>query len=273
MCIGGIVFSLVSDSDLSLTVPPANKAFLISDGVPDIALQAKFGAIPSLELEDELFHTNGAWQLYRSKDKLVLYFCTGEIERTPYKVAIMEPDFSTGVIHSRLKESLQENYFDPLNYPLDELLVINFLSRKKGMLVHACGVDYHGQGLLFLGTSGAGKTTLAELFRGEPGITILSDDRIIIRDMGDSYRIYGTPWHGDANIALPMSAPLNRILFLAHDNENRLTEIHHTDAISRLLVCSFPTFWDADGMGYTLELCERLSARVPCYELGFVRQR
>jgi len=36
------------------------------------------------------------------------------------------------------------------------------------------------------------------------------------------------------------------------------------------LVRSFPTFWDGEGMRYTLDLCERLSIRVPCYELGFV---
>ncbi|MFC2071552.1 hypothetical protein ACFLUU_02380 [Chloroflexota bacterium] len=273
LSLGDIVFSLISDSSLNLTVSQAHKVFFVSEGEPDIILEAEFGAVPPLELEEEVFRTEEVWRLYWSRGKWLLYFRdfrADEHESTPYKVAILEPDFSYGKIHSRIKESEEENYFNPLNYPLDELLVVNLLSRGKGILVHACAVVYQGQGWLFLGTSGAGKSTLTELWKGEPGVTLLSDDRIIIRDMGDSYRIYGTPWHGNAEIASPLSAPLNRIFFLAHDHENRLTPVQRVDAASRLLVRSFPTFWDAEGMQYTLGLCERLSARVPCHELGFI---
>ena len=270
LSLGGIVLSLATDDGLGLTVPPTHKAFLVSEGEPDITLWAEFGAVPPLELEEELFRTGGVWGLYRSRDKLVLHFCAWELETTPYKIAVMEPDFRAGTIRSRIKESGQKNYFNPLNYPLDELLVLNFLSRGKGMLVHACAVDYRGQGWLFLGTSGAGKTTLTNLWKGEPGVTLLSDDRIIIRETEDGYRIYGTPWHGNAEIASPLSAPLSRVYFLAHDGENRLTPVQGADAASRLLVRSFPTFWDSEGMKYTLGLCEHLSTRVPCYELGFV---
>jgi hypothetical protein len=138
------------------------------------------------------------------------------------------------------------------------------------MLVHACAVDYRGQGWLFLGTSGAGKTTLSHLWKEEAGVTILSDDRIIIRETENGYRIYGTPWHGNAEIVSPLSVPLSRIFFLVHDRENRITPVLGADAASRLLVRSFPTFWGSDGMRYTLELCGRLSSYVPCYELGFV---
>ncbi len=101
-------------------------------------------------------------------------------------------------------------------------------------------------------------------------MTILSDDRIIIRDVDDGYQIYGTPWHGDAKVASPQSVPLSRILFLAHDRENRLTPLEHIDATSRLLVRCFPTFWDAEGMQYTMGLSDRIVAEIPCHELGFV---
>jgi len=270
LSLGGIVFSLITDGDLGLTVPPVHNAFLVSEGEPDITLRAEFGAVPPLELEEELFRTGGVWGLYRSSDKLVLHFCARELETTPYKIAIMEPGLHAGTIYSRSKESKQNNCFNPLNYPLDELLVLSILSKGMGMLVHACAVEYRGQGWLFPGTSGAGKTTLSNLWKEEPGVTILSDDRIIIRETEDGYRIYGTPWHGNAEIASPLSAPLSGIFFLVHDHENRMTPVQGADVASRLLVRSFPTFWDSDGMRYTLELCERLNTRIPCYELGFV---
>ena len=268
--LGGIVFSLESNGGPDLTVSPDCKAFLTSEGEPDVVLRASFGVLPAVALEEEVFHTDGLWSLYRSQGKLVFHFWSRDLESTPHKLAVIEPDFGAGDIYTRIRESEQEGCFNPLNYPLDELLVLSVLSRDRGMVVHACAVDYRGQGWLFLGTSGAGKTTLANLWREESGVTLLSDDRVIIRDMGDSYRIYGTPWHGTAGIALPQSVPLSRIFFLAHDHENRLTPVQHADAASRILVRCFPTFWDAEGMNYTLGLCERLSARIPSHELGFV---
>ncbi len=268
--LGGIVLSVVTSGRLDLTVPSTHKAFLVSEGEPDIALRAEFGAIPPLELEEELFRTRGVWRLYRSGDKRVLHFCDWEVTTKPQKVAIMEPDFHAGTIYSRIRGSEQKNQFIPLYYPLDEILVVNFLSKGNGMLVHACAVEYRGQGWLFLGTSGAGKSTLSNLWKEEPGVTLLSDDRIIIRETKDGYRIYGTPWHGNAEISSPVGAPLSRIFFLVHDHENSLTPVQGADVASRLLVRSFPTFWDSEGMRYTLDLCEGLSIRVPCYELGFV---
>ena len=270
LSVGNIIFSLLSDSNRCLTVAPAAKSFLVSEGEPDITLRAEFGAVPSIPLEEEVFDTGESWSLYRSNGRLVFDFLSRELESTPHKIAVIDPDFNAGIIYTRIGETGQEGYFNPLNYPLDELLVISRLSRGEGILVHACGVDYQGQGLLFLGTSGAGKSTLANLWKGEPEVKLLSDDRIIIRDMGSSYRIYGTPWHGNADIASPLSTPISSIFFLAHGYENRLTRVQPTYAASRLLVCSFPTFWDAKGMEYTLELCARLSTCVPCFELGLV---
>jgi hypothetical protein len=268
--LGGIIFSVISECSLGLTLPTPNRAFMVSEGSPEVILKARFGAVPSLEMEEELFKTDGVWGLYRSGDKQVLHFCAYEMESIPYKLAVMESDFTAGTIYTRSKESGNENCFDPLNYPLDEVLIVNLMSRGRGMLVHAAAVEYHGQGWLFLGTSGAGKTTLSRLWQQEPDAKLLSDDRIIIRNKGEHYYIYGTPWHGNAEIASPLSTQLKAIFFLAHDNKNRLTPVRSMDAASRMLVRTFPTFWDAKGMQYTLELSERLCTRTPCFELGFI---
>jgi hypothetical protein len=43
--------------------------------------------------------------------------------------------------------------------------------------------------------------------------------------------------------------------------------------VQQLLQCSFPPFWEAAGMEYTLELFSELSAAVPCYQLDFKPDR
>ena len=119
-------------------------------------------------------------------------------------------------------------YFDeskpiyPLEYPLDELLMIHRLACGEGVEMHAVGiVDEAGLGHLFLGHSGAGKSTTARLWKSESNAQILSDDRIILRVRDGRIWMYGTPWHGDAGIASPESAPLSRLYLLEHSNHTR----------------------------------------------------
>jgi len=64
--------------------------------------------------------------------------------------------------------------------------------------------------------------------------------------------------------------PLERVFIIQHADENRAVPLIPLDATSRLLVRSFPTFWDQKGMTFTLEFLSQLSQAVPCYELGFV---
>ena len=95
--------------------------------------------------------------------------------------------------------------------------MIHRLSRGEGVEVHAVGIsDEQGRGHLFLGHSGAGKSTTARLWIDRPGVRILSDDRIILRVREGRIWMYGTPWHGDAGIASPDCAPLDEIYLLEH---------------------------------------------------------
>ena len=95
----------------------------------------------------------------------------------------------------------------PLGYPLMPLLWTLLLGRlgedEAGLLCHACGVvTPAGDGLLFAGFSGAGKSTTSRLWRAAcPDATVLSDDRVILRrDLSSptGFTLHGTPWHGDA---------------------------------------------------------------------------
>ena len=79
-----------------------------------------------------------------------------------------------------------------------ELLMINYLARGHGVIIHACGIDNNGIGMLFAGESGAGKSTLANLWNQEAGVAVLSDDRTLVRQIDGEWWLFGTPWHGEA---------------------------------------------------------------------------
>ena len=159
---------------------------------------------------------------------------------------------------------------DPLEYPLDEILMVHLLSFDRGVLLHACGIEYNDGGIVFVGVSGSGKSTIANLYKKIKEVNILSDDRIIVRRQNTSFYIYGTPWHGDSGVCSQRKTPLKAIFFLKHSPQNFCRRLSSVDAVSRLFVCSFPTFWDKRGLEYTLSVCSHLAEDTPCYELGFV---
>jgi hypothetical protein len=120
-----------------------------------------------------------------------------------------------------------------------------------------------------LGQSGAGKTTIAKLWEKEPGVTILSDDRIILRKMENTIWMYGTPWHGDAMLASPSRAPITTIHFLQKGQKNELISQEPTNSITSLFACSFPLFYNRGALDFTLGFLEDVVRNVPCYELKF----
>ena len=100
--------------------------------------------------------------------------------------------------------------------------MVHLLARGHGVEVHGGGVVMpDGRGWLFVGVSGAGKTTLSRMWCAEPDVRVLSDERIILREEGGEIWMYGTPWHGDGHIAEPGRARLDRVFFLRHGPRQR----------------------------------------------------
>lgn len=248
-------------------IPRTYKPFLF-DGQPDVTLQVYHGSIPSCEWGTLVFDPGGNWSLYQDDKKWVIPVSPPGSSKL-WRLALFDLDFCSGEVYVRSRETEQASFY-PLAYPLDEVLMVNLLSRGRGVLLHACGISYGGRGTIFAGTSGAGKSTLATLWEGREEVTLLSDDRVIVRQRNGRFWIYGTPWHGDARAASPDAVPLERIFIIRHGSENRAIPLSPLNATSCLLVRSFPAFWDAEGMAFTLEFLGQLSQAVPCYELGFV---
>jgi hypothetical protein len=170
------------------------------------------------------------------------------------------------------EEGLQDagTAFLPFVHPVDGVIFINLLPSCSGLLLHACGVDDHGRGYLFTGRSGDGKSTTATLWSCEPGVKVLSDERIIIMENGEKFDAYGTPWHGQVKVCDPGKFEVEKIFFLEHAEKNYARTISSEEAAGRLFVRCLPTFWDREGMELSLSLIERIVKKVPCYEFGFV---
>jgi hypothetical protein len=254
-------------STASEAVEPGYQLFT-SEASPDVVLEHHWQDPPGLKGWEKVFDNQGVWQLYQRGNEHAYALFSPIYGPAPYKLAIFQPDYSSGEIYT------SRSYFDrlpfPLRYPLAELLMINLLGQGRGVLLHACAVRDDESGLLFSGVSGAGKSTTARLWESQPSATLLSDDRIIVREKDSVFWIYGTPWHGDARVASPLAVPLERIFILRHAPQNQALRLKPFDLAARLFVRCFPPFWDQTGVEFSLQLLDRLCQSVPGYELGFV---
>jgi hypothetical protein len=261
------------DSAPGLTVSDTSSRFLVHPGdtdEPDVTIRVQRAPHLTQPPGDMLFDSGGIWRMYRERDDFLLSFVSTALGTAPYRLARFDTSFTRGTISVNGVCTPDGAAIAPLEYPLDELIMINLLARGRGVEMHACAViDPDGSAYLFAGQSEAGKSTSARLWHHE-GATVLSDDRVVLRLRDGAVWVYGTPWHGEQDFACPASAPLTRIFFLAHGPGNSLRPAGGAGAAARLFTCCFPPFHDHAGLDFTLGLLGRIVDLVPCFELTFV---
>ena len=217
--------------------------------------------MPCFTSFEKQFETSQSWSMYGNSDAKYIVFRSPGSSNEPEWVAKIYADLKHVDVFCKSSTN-------PLRYPLDQILLINLLV-GRGLIIHAAGVVIDGKGYLFAGPSGAGKSTICGLFKEGGSITMLSDDRIVIEKKDDDFLMFGTPWPGDAGIAVNESAGLHGIFFLNHSLKNIIKEISHRDALANLCKVASLPWYDSAELQRSLDFCEDLLKKVKAYDLHF----
>jgi hypothetical protein len=271
--VGGVSLSLVARGSDDILLDRSLDAFRTQDSSPNIRLEV--GWQHTLPVRQQpIFDSQSLWALYREDEDFVFSFTSALLGSHPYKCLRIDESFRSGeMVLSR--EALEPyRTVCPLEYPADELLITNYLARHGlGVEVHGCGlIDGETGGHLFLGHSGAGKSTTTRLWQSLRNAEILSDDRIILRLHNGELWMHGTPWHGEAALASPNKAKLSRIFILQHGEENIISALTASHAVGELFARSFPPFHSPAGLERSIEFLHAVVKTVPCYEFRFLPQ-
>jgi len=277
LSIGDITFRTVSDDRrLALRASGPLAAFSADSGRADVVIRAGWTDRPAESGGRMLFDSGGAWQLHLADGGFLFTFRSSLGGPAPYKTARFNPAFSDGEVQlsRRHFESHLPDAAYPLQYPLDELLMIHLLAQGKGVEIHGCGVlDAIGRAYLFVGQSGAGKSTIARLWCGHAGVTLLSDERVVLRTDRNPIAVYGTPWQGDAQLASPQHGDLAAVFFLNRGVTHTVVPVRAAQAAARLFSCAFLPFHTAAAVDRTMTAVQQVASDTPCYDLSFAPDR
>lgn len=250
----------------ALRLPRPLSRFAVRRG-GDIRLE--LSAAPAPAPGPLLFESGGLWRVHRRGGRLLYLFHEPRPGAPLERALHIDRGLRRGTLHLP-RERWREPAGFALGYPLDELLFQHRLAREGALELHACGLALGSQAVLLCGSSGAGKTTSARLWlRRRRGVTVLSDDRIVVRSRGGAFRAHGTPWHGSGRWARAADCPLAAVFFLRHAPRSAARRLDRATAAGELFARAFPPAWDRRGIAAVLASCDRLAAGVPCFSLGF----
>lgn len=134
--------------------------------------------------------------------------------------------------------------------------------------LHSSLISYQNHGLMFLGPSGIGKTTQAELWNKYRDALIINGDVVFVQETEDAFLGWGTPWHGSSPYCENTSAPVSALIVLKQAEKNSIRELTGFEKVTAVSESVFYPRWLENGMELCLETLDHLLSRLPVYELS-----
>ena len=135
---------------------------------------------------------------------------------------------------------------------------------KDTLCIHAAVVSCGGKGYLFLGPSGTGKSTHAQLWlKHFEGTELVNDDNPVVR----GGVVYGSPWSGKTPCYRNVSYPIGGIVRLSQAPYNKIRRLSGIEAYVDLAESVGGKVWDSrisEGFHQTMN---KLASTVPMWHL------
>ncbi len=247
--------------------------------IDDVDVQITLGERESgdLRIDGELQEESDGWQFYHSdqtgwdcikKRSKPLEELEGEQDHSPYSSRLKITNDMKNVeayfhVHDRHKHTAcgWRN--------MDLLFLSLYFPFRKRLLFHSSAVSLDGNGYLFIGESGSGKSTIARQFQ-DAGAIVLSDERNVTYVENGQPFVHGTWLHSDFLANSDLLVPLKGIFLLNQAEENQVVRIaslqekyfHLLRFVTRQLT---PPYWWEN----TLAQIERLNLFASMYNLSF----
>jgi hypothetical protein len=210
-------------------------------------------------------HKTNFWSIWRYKSELFIK-----------SIFPLCPDESNAILEFSLQKREWDLWIDcpwkevdPLEYPLDGLVLYYLTVINGDIMIHASGINHSGKGYMFSGVSGKGKSTIATLWEKSRAF-IIHDDRLIIRRTDSGYRMYNTPVYNNDE---PRNSPLDRIFIIDHATSNRILPVTGAVAVSLVMANCIQHNWGSEIIARLLGSVSIMCETIPVKKLYFKPDR
>lgn len=232
-------------------------------------------SLPDLDLlkNAHLVYNKRPWAIY-SYGKSWIYLAIGpkKIHAKANAVAVFNQEHTrVRIFHKNENVIHRGNLATLTGFPSDQIMMSRVLADRQGCYLHSSGLILNGQGILFVGRSGAGKSTVVKMLK-HYGV-VLSDDRNIVRRWPDGHRVHGTWSHGEVPLVSNRQAPLRAILFIEKARKNKIIPVTDKNYIlHQLLNRVVRPFCDQHWWDKTIQILAAILREVPAYRFRFTRE-
>lgn len=185
------------------------------------------------------------------------------LERKSGAVLVANDDFSELTVRAA-----EEEY-------LSELMLIGVYSRLaqyRTVLAHASLVDIPGVGgLLFVGSSGVGKTTQAIMWHLYRNADIINGDKVFLGlrdDCPGEVLAYGSPWRGNSSFCINRRVPLRAVVALERRTEKYIRRLSDIEVLGSFIPRIFMPGWDPRLTEQVMDTLDAIHPLVPVYEMS-----
>lgn len=257
--IGDIVFELQTDSPFIQKQWVALYAdFVTEKNIPtQFSLYAGADAIKTAStLGEYIQHSDEGeliWRLQNNSDGQFFQFVDGNVMQ---------------ITNSGKARAFCTEKSESAKYLMPEILYLNALmNTEEGLLLHASAVVRDDKAYVFLGRSGAGKSTIAKISHGK-GLHILNDDRVIVRKKNGRFFAFGNPWHGTFGKFENRSYEMAGLYFIHKNPEHKTTPLSFEGAFSAFAKNVF--LWPPESQESSWQFKSAdLISQVPSFKLNF----
>lgn len=186
-------------------------------------------------------------------------------------------DYSRATVFVTAKDDSENDRPDfpviGMNDGLPTELLLSFLYSRlaytaQAAFVHASLVEVPDLGgVMFVGRSGVGKTTQAQLWRKHQGATIINGDKVFLTMEDGCAWAHGSPWCGSSFFRLNRSTPLRGIVVLEQAPENRIRRLSELEVMAQYVPHIFLPMWDEHLLDRVMDTVEQMLPTVPVFRL------
>lgn len=138
---------------------------------------------------------------------------------------------------------------------------------QKIVNLHSSLIETEYGGILFVGPSGVGKTTQADLWRMYRGADILNGDRSLIRKLNGKWFGYGSPFSGSSGIYRNQRTEILCAVVLKQAEQNSIIKLDPGESFCSLYSETLIPQWSENVHQNMIHLIEQFALEVPTFML------